>query len=84
MSIQTAKDKLVAMNGSLFTCCTIFTYCRTLTKEYEEFVAPLLDGHTTLRRDFDGERLSDEEVLIKRYLVLDFFEQEMRAIGKIK
>ena len=75
------KERLVELDGCAFTCSLVYKYCDVFTHDlYSKFVEQVLDINSISLMAYRGELLDKDEVLLRRYLVLAFFEQELESL----
>lgn len=74
--MKKVKDELISLDGSMFTCNRFRDQDDNVSSLYSEFIRHMLKGWSSLRK-YQGDYLEDHEVLMRRYIVLDMFEQEV-------
>lgn len=93
--MKNIKENLVKRDGGLFTCLLVDDWChkyRSFLKndqhwildKYETFIDCHLQGRITLAVDCKGVYLKYDERLLRRYFILDAFEEEMLATKEYK
>ena len=76
--IKRIKKVLIDSEGRAYTCNTLWNSPDKMLTLYSKFIGDILnEGSSSLRIDTDGDYLCDDQVLMRRYLVLDMFEQEV-------